>query len=100
MKTCGIPSTVDTRSFTNSAVGKTPLVDVIVGIGNSIVEVGIIRGGMVGSGVDVVDATTGGVPVQAARMNKRTGMIFFDLYIGKGDPSGIINRPFKQYVFN
>src|SRR5215207_3739030 len=75
MKTRGIPSTVDTRSFVNSVVAKISIVGVNVGTTLSIVEVEITRGGIVGSGVKV-DATFG-VPVQAVRINKRAGMIFF-----------------------
>src|SRR5215207_11007474 len=69
MKTWGIPSTVDTRSFVNSVVAKISIVGVNVGTTLSIVEVEITRGGIVGSGVDV-DATAGGIPAQAVRINK------------------------------
>ena len=61
------------------------MVGVNVGTMLSTVEVEIRRGGMVGSGVDV-DATAGGVPVQAASINKRTGRIFFNVYKGRGNP--------------
>src|SRR5688572_12019397 len=91
INTCGIPSTVDTRSFTNSAVGKTSFVGVTVGTMLSTVEVTMAVGTSEGSGVDI-DSTVGGAPAHAAKMNKRAGMIFFI--------SRLSRRPRRQLLYH
>ena len=52
----------------------------MVGMITSIMGVGIAVGKIVGRGVNI-DSTVRGVPAQAVRMNKRAGMIFFNVYI-------------------
>ena len=77
INTCGIPSTEDTRSFANSAVGKASFVGVKVGTMFSTVDVEITRGGIVGSGVDVVSSIGTFVGAQAVRMERMIAMTFF-----------------------
>src|SRR6266508_1191643 len=80
--TCGIPSIVETRSFTNSAVGEASNVGTTVGIIASIVEVGTAVGGiLVGSVVDVDSITGTCIAVHAVRKMKETMMNFFMIII-------------------
>jgi hypothetical protein len=79
IKTCGMPSTEETRSFTNSAVGETSTVGVSVGTIVSTVAVadGMTVVGIVGREVTVDSITGTSVAVQALRMNRVMMMNFF-----------------------
>jgi hypothetical protein len=65
-----MPSTDETLSVTSSAVGEASTAWVMVGAMISTVEVGIVVGGMVGTGVSVDSITGAGVDVQALRSKK------------------------------
>jgi hypothetical protein len=73
-----MPSTEETCSFMNSAVGETSAVGTTVGMIVSTVEAGIVVGGiLVGNGVDVDSIAEASLEVHAVRRNKETMMNFF-----------------------
>jgi hypothetical protein len=77
-----MPSTVETCSFTNSAVGETSAAGTTLGRICSTVEVGIAVGGiLVGNSVDVDAVARTSFAVQAVRRIKETMMKFFMIAI-------------------
>lgn len=77
-----MPSTDETCSFTDSAVGETSAVGTTVGIIVSTVELGIaVEGILVGNGVDVDSIAETSLAVQAVRRKRKTIMNFFMIAI-------------------
>jgi hypothetical protein len=77
-----MPSTIETCSFKNSAVGETSAVGTTVGRIASTVDVGIAVGGtLVGIIVELDSVAGSSLAVHAVRRNKETMMNFFMIAI-------------------